>query len=294
MLLFVTSLRSPANARDYGQVERLLLQTLGAIDHQTNREYRVVIVGNQEPSFTLPDQVEYVGVTWPAPEAEHGVHASRAAFVRDKGTKIGLGLSVARKWNPDYAMIVDADDLVSRRLTEFVQSSEPCDGWYVETGYKYSARKQAIQTLGGFNRWCGSCHIVRYGVYEAPELSMDATQGDVIDGFGETRLDLIGRHRDGLERFADIGVRLSPMPFRAVAYTVDAGENHSETELSGLARPVSAHFAREFSIERTRPMVPTAIDSFGPVAITQTVTALARRSARSVITRSGLSRQRRR
>jgi hypothetical protein len=284
VLLFVTSLRHPVNARDYDVVERLLRQTLRSLENQTDDDYRVVVVGHRVPAFALPARTEFVTVDFAPPDPENGVHAGRTAFVRDKGTKLGLGLSVARRWEPDHVMIVDADDLVSSRLTEFVHHAPARDGWVVETGYKYSATRQTYQVLPRFNRHCGSCHVVRFEHYRVPDLDVGASQEDILEAYGERLPRVIGRHRDALEAFAEWGVDLEPLPFRAAVYTVDAGENHSASSLAGLARPVNARFAAEFAVPRARPVLPVALDGLGPRALGQSAALGARRVARAVRT----------
>jgi hypothetical protein len=281
VLLFVTSLRHPSNAVDYGAVERLLHQTLRSIQNQTDTDYRVVVVAHRVPAFPLPDRVEVVTVDFPPPAPQNGVHAGRDAFVRDKGSKLGLALAVGRRWEPDHVMIVDADDLLSSRLTEFVHGAPDRDGWFVETGYKYSVARRTYQVLPQFNRHCGSCHVVRFEHYGVPDLDAGASQDEVLEAYDDRLTRVIGRHRDALEAFASRGVRLEPLPFRAAAYSVDGGENHSSSSLTGLALPVGAAFAAEFAVPRPRSLVRATADGLGPRALGQSAVLGVRRVGRA-------------
>jgi hypothetical protein len=66
VLAFVTSLRHPDNASDYGRVEELLRRTLRSIAQQTSDDYIVIVVGNRAPSFALPPRARFVYVDFPA------------------------------------------------------------------------------------------------------------------------------------------------------------------------------------------------------------------------------------
>lgn len=278
MLVFVTSLRHPDNAADYAQVERLFARTLRSLERQTDDDRRLVLVAHRPPPFRLPDWVEYVEVDFPPPAKDRGVHAGRAAFVRDKGTKIGLGLVVARRWSPDYAMVLDADDLVSARLTAFVNASVGVDGWYVRTGYRYSAAREVYRVQPDFNRRCGSCHVVGFDHFGVPDLPHGASQTQLVDAFGERLTRVLGAHRHGLEAWAEWGVRLRPLPFRGVAYTVEAGENHSSAGLGGLALPVTRRFTADFGVVRSRPFLAAAADGVSVRAASETLRSLGRRA----------------
>lgn len=254
MLAFITSLRHPSNAGDYGRVEALLKDTLASVTNQTCDDWVCLIVGQQKPSFELPPQVHWVPVDFVPPAPENGPHPGRQAFVYDKGSKIGIGLIAARAYHPDYVMIIDADDYVSCHLAEFARDHPGRPGWYVDDGWVYSRWRGAYRETTSFWAKCGSCYIVEWAAYEVPDdLDVTASQEEVLAGFGKKFWRIVGAHRDALTYHANQDRYLEPLPFRGAVYVQDTGENHSGTTMPRLARPLTDQMRAEFGIPRHHP-----------------------------------------
>lgn len=252
MLAFVTSLRHPRNSTDYARVEKLLRETLHSVTSQTSEDFVVIVVGNREPSFSLPERVHFVPVEYPAP-APRSVRVSRSPFIRDKGTKIGIGLIAAREFSPDYVMIFDADDFVHRGLASFAGENPGQDGWVIKEGWMYSRARSAFRPQPDFNRTCGTSFIIPFEAYGVPpDLDVRATRSEVRAAYGERLSKVIGAHKWAEEWFAAHGRQLQPLPFKGAVYHVDTGENHSSNALAGKARPLNAQMTADFGIRPTR------------------------------------------
>jgi len=251
LLAFVTSLRHPHNSADYGRVEQLLAETLRSVTAQTSDEYVVYVVGNREPGFTLPARTTFVPVDFPPPVDVAGPQFELGPFVRDKGTKIGIGLAAAREHRPDHVMIFDADDYVHHDIAALSASEPDANGWLVEEGYIYSRARQAYQVQKRFFGVCGTSHVVAWRAYEVPEdLPLTATQDEVAEAYGERLGALLGAHRNKRIWLSKHGNKLAPMPFRGAVYQVDTGENHSGKALRGLARPLDRELTATFGVPR--------------------------------------------
>lgn len=271
MLAFITSLRHPQNSADYARVEALLAGTLESVTRQTSPEFVVIVVGNQRPAFNLPERVHFVPVNFPPPAPADGPRSARAPFVWDKGTKIGIGLIKAREFNPDHVMIFDADDYVHAKIAEYVTAHPGHNGWVIDRGWKYSRFRNAYRAQSKFNRTCGTSYILPFGAYAVPnDLDVAASQQMVARAFGERLETILGAHRDALGWHAAHGRVLEPYPMRAAVYHVDTGENHSSTEMKGVARPLSRRFIAEFGVRSNQGMATTIWRSIGPRAMLQT------------------------
>ncbi|MFB7894115.1 glycosyltransferase family A protein [Microbacterium sp. NPDC056044] len=269
MLAFVTSLRHPQNSNDYSQVEALLQSTLASISAQTDDDYIVIVVGNRAPSFALPERVEYVQVAFDAP-APPGNPTSRDDVRRDKGRKLAVGLIAARRHEPDYAMIFDADDYLHRDLVKFTVDNPGKDGWVVSSGWIYSKRRNSYRRLNRFNTWCGSCYIVDYDIFGVPsDIGTDATEEELRSGFGERLDGIIATHR-GDAWYREHGYDLEPLPWPGVVYHVDTGENRSRKSLTGMALSMTPQFAAEFAIPPSHGRLLTWLHARGPVPRWQT------------------------
>src|SRR6201997_140060 len=162
MLAFITTLRHPQNAADYGRVEALLQDTLASLTQQSCDDYVVIIVGNRGPSFPLPERTVFVEVDFPPPSNLKSPRTGNASIIWDKGTKSGVGLIAARNFGPEYVMFVDADDFVHRELAAFVHAHSDRTGWVVKRGLMYSRSRNAYRRLRKFYRFCGTSFIIPF------------------------------------------------------------------------------------------------------------------------------------
>lgn len=192
----------------------------------------------------------------PAPREER---VSRSPFIRDKGTKIGIGLIAAREFSPDYVMIFDADDFVHRDIAKFVHENPGQDGWYIDQGWMYSRGRSAYVPQDDFNRTCGTSFIMPFSAYAVPDaLDVTASKAEVREGYGERISKIIGAHKWALEWYTDRGMDVKPLPFKGAVYHVDTGENHSRNAaLVGPATPLTKEMAAEFGIPVRRGRIRT-------------------------------------
>lgn len=267
MLVFITSLRHPDNSTDYGRVEGLLRDTLTSLTSQDSDDYRVIVVGNREPSFPLPEKVQFLTCDFPPPARAVGVHPEINALIRDKGSKLGLALIAARPLDPDHVMVVDADDYVSRRIVSTVAAGPADQGWVVADGWKYASHRGTIKPRPDFYQRCGTCLVVPYSAYGVPpELGLDATQDEIVQAYGRTLTKALGKHKGTREWLEARGLRIEPFGFRAAVYHVDTGENHSGSALPGFTLPATRAFEAEFGVTSSVPLPLRCWHAFGPVA----------------------------
>jgi len=282
MIVFITSLRNPQNSNDYGMVERLLELTLGSVAGQTNGDFEVVVVGNREPGFPLPERVHFLRADFPPPDERNIARTSWEAVVWDKGTKLALGLVAASRFNPDFVMFFDADDFIHRGLAHFVNSRLGDPGWYISHGYTYSGTRNSIARTGDFNHKCGTCVIAPYASYMVPnDLGVDATQDEIARAFGDRLWKVIGAHFHAVDWFIQNGYPLEPLPFRGAVYHVDTGENHSGQAMRGWARPLNAELRAIFGLPAAARQ-PRLVECYGPRATYYTLRGLLRASFRFI------------
>lgn len=268
-IAFITSLRHPLNSTDYEHVEALLANTLASVANQIDRDFRIIVVGNQAPRLRIPSQCEFVKVDFPPPINTAGPRSPRDVFIRDKGSKIGIGLVAAERHKPTDVMIFDADDFISCRISKFVnnQPTPPGTVWVIRNGWRYSPERGVISRQREFNRVCGTSLIVPYKAYGVPEhLSVRSSQNDVVTAFGDTLTRTLGAHRDAVEWFEARGLAIRTLPFAAAVYQVDTGENHSGNSLAGLARPLTTSVVREFQVPIQSSLTRSIVSAWGPMA----------------------------
>lgn len=221
MLVFIIPLKSTHVSNNWERVSQLLERCLKSITNQTSPNFQVLVVGHEKPLIqsSYPN-VHYLTVHFPIPQ--HLPGESEQVFLNrkrtDKGRKILKGLMDAGNFNPSHTMLVDADDLVSSRLVEFVDRHPQHYGWFIDKGYRYEEDQPYIYyKRKNFYRMCGSCNIVRYDLNWLPETP----QYNRGYGYYKQYID----HEKVKGWLEKGGTPLQPLPFAGAVYVVANGEN---------------------------------------------------------------------
>lgn len=202
-IAFIIPLRSPGASRDWQKVSRLCSRTLGSLSRQTSGDWRAILVCNAPPegADTFPN-VTVISDDFPVPRFE------RSAQIDDKQAKKVVGLEAASDFDPWYVMAVDADDLLHRRLVEFIGTNHHHPGWQMRFGYEYGGGLVARRRRGYFDRRCGTCSILAY-----QPLKSDSSPFQVP--------------HDRLRAHRIQGGVLRPLPFYGAVHVLDTGDNLS-------------------------------------------------------------------
>lgn len=133
MLGIITCLRARALARDWTYHVWLLQRTLDSMVAQTNREFKVIVVCHEIPDLPLlkDPTIDFISVDFPPPARNND------DMCVDKVLKLTVGIDSAIAAGCDYITFVDGDDLISRRLSQFVAENNGKNGWYCGTQYIY-------------------------------------------------------------------------------------------------------------------------------------------------------------
>lgn len=229
-LTFIIPIRHHANSRNWHDGIRCLQSTIRSICAQDSEHWRCVVVANSNSELPqTPDRVEVVRVGFP-PNAFHDLYPRQdkkpayEAFRLDKGRRVLAGMLHAI--DASHFMIVDDDDLVSRRLAGLVAANKEANGWQINDGYSWASDGQLLKRERRFSRLCGTSHVVRSDLYGLPDTAAGAT-----DEFIKTRL---GSHVQIARILADQGTPLAPLPFPGAVYRVGHTNAHSQT--GGLLR----------------------------------------------------------
>ncbi len=250
VLSFIIPIRHPQNSRDWGLEIKNLRDTVASIAAQTHPGWRAIIVANE--GAALPDlpphfQVERVDFP-PNPQHERGSASLEVFYDRvrlDKGRRILAGLLQAK--DSGFVMVVDDDDFVSRKLTEFASTRPAANGWVVRNGFVWDDGGSILYRHADFSALCGSSHIVRTDLYRIPSQAEDASETYIKQ--------MLGSHRFIEAHLAETGTPLENLPFPGAIYRVGHSPSHSKSSriLPGfvfnrrnLLRPhaVARHLAR--------------------------------------------------
>jgi hypothetical protein len=254
-----------------------LRQTLKSVQNSTSGSYCVVVAGHEAPDFKVESDSRccFLSVDHAMPSHEDAVVCGRL----DKLAKISAAWGYAKStWNPRYVMKLDADDLISSRLVQWLEHSGGEPGYLIKHGWVWRSETHYIlQSTEYLDRVCASCLIIRSDIadQEGPfrtevegmrfdQLSVSFAVVDhhsLIPGSGISTLLLNDSHQRYAAQFAYLGHKLCSVPFKAVVYRTGNPESNSaglETGRPTLrmilgrirrTRLVTKNLRREFALE---------------------------------------------
>ncbi|HEY9802616.1 MAG TPA: glycosyltransferase family A protein [Leptolyngbyaceae cyanobacterium] len=221
MIVFVIPLKSQKVSQDWEKVCQLFERCLQSICRQTDPNFRVIVVCHEKPNiqFTHP-HVHYVEADFPIP------NQTLLEKSQDKGKKIIKGLIFARFFSPNHVMIVDADDCISKRISEFTNQHPDVNGWYLNKGYVYQESSAFIYyRKSHFYSWCGTCNIIKYDACDLPSKD---------DEYPEYLIKYYDEHKHIVEAMKNKGLPMEEFPFAGVVYVIGNGENIYQTGFSTI------------------------------------------------------------
>lgn len=229
MLTFIIPVRHQENSKNWEQLKKNLTETIKSVAAQNNDAWHGVIVANYGADIPdLPRKFTVHRVNF-APNAIHerknaSIEDFYEAFRIDKGRRVLSGLIHAKPTG--HVMILDDDDFVSNRLSDFVVKNGEENGWYFKEGYVWQDGGSMLYRYDGFHKYCGSSHIIRADILKIPSSFTEAT----YEYISKT----LGSHVNTNEDCASQGYQLRPLPFIGAVYRTGHSGAHSKSK--GLIR----------------------------------------------------------
>ena len=220
-----------------------LRQTLKSVQNSTSENYRVVVAGHEPPDFNVETNAKvcFLPVDHDIPQHQDPIVSGRL----DKLAKIGAAWNYAKsRWNPHYLMKLDADDLISARLVQWLENFGREPGYLIEHGWVWrSGARYLLQFTEYLDRVCASCLIVRGDIADREGPFLTGVEGIQLDeagsnfatndhyslvpGSGTSTVLLNDSHQRYAAQFAYLGQKLSTLPFGAVIYRIGNPDSNS-------------------------------------------------------------------
>jgi len=267
MFCFITSLRAPQASANWPRVCELFERTAASVFAQTESNFRLIVAGHAPPILRrqFDARLEFIAADLPVPNEDYYLRGA------DKRDKLIVGLRQARALGAHAVMAIDADDLVSCRLAEFVLARPEIDGWHVARGFKHAYGRGWIEPIeAGFNLLCGSCNVLSRRWFAFP--------GDRAREAAAERAWFDAGHDEFARVFGALGARIEPVPFPAAVYIANASDGLSNSDpdaratrppRSGPRRLAGRALLALRTIARRRPLTNKLRDEFsiaGPLA----------------------------
>ncbi len=167
--------------------------------------------------FKNPNRPRYMS----APE----IHLM-ANYTLNRGSKQLIGILAAKKHDPDYVLMLDADDYVGNDIASYVNAHPNENGWIMTQGYKLAGN--LIAPMYAKNSFCGTGNIVSYKLLLAdiPEgLSETSTQDELFRLVNSEFLVTLARHGKLRNYYKKKGYEFIDYPKRSAIHLL--GHNDS-------------------------------------------------------------------
>lgn len=242
MIYFGITLRSKAVAKNWAHVVEDFTRTLDSVYQQTNPDFKVIVACHDLPELTreYDSRVEFLQTDVPTP-------TNSFEMMQDKGYKLSMIGKRIREYGGGYTMIVDADDLVSCRIAEYVNKHPGRNGFVSKHGYIYNKGEAWVRKALLPDQVCGSCLIVNYSVDDLPaELPSSPA-----DESGEKYI-LRKPHPSIRPYLQEHGRPVDIIPFPTTVYVRNTGDNHSMLDGGrlGLKRRLEQALQRRLPVRK--------------------------------------------
>jgi hypothetical protein len=213
MLCFIVPVKSKRVSNDWAYFSKLVERTMRCLCNQDSPDFEIILVCHEVPDMNFSsEKIHTIHVDFEPPhlKEEDTREEGRMKKEIDKAKKIKFGEAYAKKFNPDFLMVVDSDDMISNKIVSYTeQQDKNSAGWYIEKGYNYKEGKNfAFYKNRTFNHLCGSTVIIRHDI-----LGQLFINDPWLFYVHETTV-------------LPNGEKLKPIPFPGGIYSIANGENH--------------------------------------------------------------------
>lgn len=210
MIYFVVPLKSKNASNDWNKTCVIFERTLRSICNQIDSNYKVIIVCNDKPNIKFNSRKCLYKIVKVRKTGKN--HYLRNM---DREFKVREGLKLIKN-KDDFVMVVDADDMISNKISKFVNSNKFSEGWFIKKGYNYWEKCPVLFLMRkGFDRYCGTSIITKRKNYDIPK------KNNVLD-YQYKYL----RHREIVETLSKRGITLLALPFPSAIYYRGYGDNN--------------------------------------------------------------------
>jgi len=239
MFYFAVPLISKQACHDWGRVESLLNSTLGSILNSTSQDYKVLIACHDIPNTQYNDnnKINYL-------KAEFPPLMNQNKRMLDKIFKLKMiGLEIQKNEDDCFVMLMDADDLISNNLVEYINKDGNSYGYYIYKGYELNYSSKRLRYCPRYNRLCGSSIILRVSKYDLP-TSLDQYEED---NYFNKMISVGHRYCEPISK--SLNRPLKKIPFAGGIYIINNGENHTVlTKNIGIQRRIARFLMPTFNL----------------------------------------------
>lgn len=216
MMYFGIPLRSKKVSKSWDNVTECFNRTLWSVYNQIDKDFKIIVACHEIPTLNkeYDERVEFIQVDSLIPK-------NKDEMMIDKGHKIHTIAMRIRKLGGGFTMMVDADDLISNRISKYVNENQNENGFVSSNGYYYHMGNKYLKKGHKFPN--GSSTIVKYSIDDLPNKYYEV---DVVSQNSNPHI--IRKHHGDIPKICkENGRTLKKLPFIASVYVRETGDNHS-------------------------------------------------------------------
>jgi hypothetical protein len=197
----------------------------------------------------------------PMPESEFH-HISNVRL--NKGSKLVVGILIAKKYDPEYVLIFDADDYVGNDISAYVNTHPGENGWIMAHGYKMLGNR--IAPYYRRNSLCGTGNIYNFRLLLediSPKVSEKSSQIDLFQHVDSKFLfHIIGAHLYSREYYEEKGCPFLEYPTRSVVQLLGHTESSEVKRRALRGEPANVRLQKSQKYGLFSPFFPTITNYF--------------------------------
>ena len=221
MLGFVIPVAPKIACPNWAHSSQLLERTLKSISHQTNPNFKIFLVYEDEPAIHLSQfHITPIKLDLKDRKAREMVdfesHVQKYFkpgyddIMLNKAIKLTNGCQRAKLDGCTHVMCIDSDDLISNKISEFVSKNLNNSGWYVNKGYLWKEGSSFVQKHNQLTGINGSTHIIRTDLIPVNTKSNRFYDYTLFESHGYTRKRI----------WHETSHSLSELPFRGTTVVI--------------------------------------------------------------------------
>jgi hypothetical protein len=222
---------------DWDRACATLARTLRSVLNQSDSDFYVGVCCHDVPDLPaeIRHRVSLVEADFPPPTV-------RSKYGDDKRRKKEQLAGILAEMGGGYFFSLDCDDLVSRDLVAYARENGDANGYLIESGFVLDEKANKLARIPGapgtwlgrpLHQVCGSCAIMHLSRSELPGGELFRQSEGLF-----RRLREHGRYGADAEA---IGRPLQPIPFPALVYVLNTGNNVSYTESRNVEQQARIH-----------------------------------------------------
>lgn len=197
-------------------------------------------------------------------------------YALNRGSKQFIGILAAKKYDPEYVLIFDADDYVGNDIAAYVNAHPGGNGWIMTHGYKLS--DNLITPFYSKVSFCGTGNIINYSLLLeeiSPKVNETSTQDELFRYVDSEFLVTLARHGKVRAYYRKKGQNLLDYPSRSAIHLLGHHESNDLRRRGLRKERTSLRFEEAQKFTAFSPITQDLLRYFNIISITEKETPAA-------------------